>query len=97
VNARYSSRAIRDLADIAEYLVKRSPSGAQSVERRIRKTVELIAAFPGSGRTLEQRPAIRVMPVGRYPYLVFYTLSGDEIVILHIRHGARKPVDASEL
>jgi toxin ParE1/3/4 len=97
VKVRYSSRATSDIAHIAEYLVERSPSGARSVDRSIRKTVDLIAAFPGSGRTLEQRPAIRVMPVGRYPYLIFYTLRGDEIVILHIRHGARKLVDARDL
>jgi plasmid stabilization system protein ParE len=40
---------------------------------------------------------VRVLPVGRYPYLVFYTLRDDEIVILHIRHGARAPIDPSEL
>ena len=97
MKVRYSSRATSDIAHIAEYLVERSPSGARSVDGSIRKTVDLIAAFPGSGRTLEQRPTIRVMPVGRYPYLIFYTLRGDEIVILHIRHGARKLVDAREL
>lgn len=93
----YSPRAISDLAGIAAYLVKRSPRGAESVDRGIRKTVELIAAFPGSGRALEQRPAVRVLPVGRYPYLVFYTVREDEVVILHIRHGARARVDPSQL
>jgi plasmid stabilization system protein ParE len=37
------------------------------------------------------------MPIGRYPYLVFYTLGDDEIVILHVRHGARKPIDPGRL
>ena len=86
-----------DLAGIADYLVERSPRGAELVDRGIHKTVDLISVFPGSGRALEQRPAIRVLPVGRYPYLVFYTVRGDEVVILHIRHGARAPVDATQL
>ena len=93
----YSPRARRDLAEIADYLTARSPKGALSVERRIRKTIGLIAAFPEAGRRLDQRPTVRVMPIGRYPYLVFYTLNADEIVILHVRHGARKPVDPSRL
>jgi plasmid stabilization system protein ParE len=97
VKLRYSPRARRDLAEIADYLTARSPKGALSVERRIRKTIDLIAAFPGAGRCLDQRPAVRVMPLGRYPYLVFYTLRGDETVILHVRHGAREPVDPSRL
>jgi plasmid stabilization system protein ParE len=74
VKVRYSPRAVRDLAGIADYLVERSPRGAQFVDHRIRKTVDLIAAFPGSGRALEQRRGVRVMPVGRYPYLVFYAI-----------------------
>ena len=47
---RYSPRASRDLAEIADYLTSRSPKGALSVERRIRKTVALITSFPGAGR-----------------------------------------------
>jgi toxin ParE1/3/4 len=97
VRLRYSPRAARDLADIADYLTARSPRGALAVDRRIRKTIDLIAAFPSAGRQLEQRPAIRVMPIGRYPYLVFYTSRNDEVVILHVRHGARRPIDPSEL
>lgn len=49
---RYSPRATWDLAEIADYLTARSPEGALSVDRRIRKTIDLIAAFPvGAGRS----------------------------------------------
>jgi hypothetical protein len=37
------------------------------------------------------------MPLGRYPYLIFYSVSAEELVILHIRHGARKPVEPGDL
>jgi toxin ParE1/3/4 len=97
VKLSYSPRAVGDLADIAGYLVARSPTGALSVESSIRKTIDIIAAFPQAGRALEQRPHVRVMPLGRYPYLLFYTVRGDEVVILHIRHGGRKPIDPREL
>jgi toxin ParE1/3/4 len=97
VKVRYSQRAIIDLAGIADYLAERNPAGAISVESSIRKTVDLIGIFPRAGRVLEQRPAIRVMPVVRYPYLIFYTSRGTEVVILHIRHGARTPVDPAGL
>jgi plasmid stabilization system protein ParE len=97
VKVRYSARAVSDLARIADYLIERSSQGARSVDRSIQRTIDLIAAFPGSGRTLEQRPPIRVMPVNRYPYLIFYTMRADEIVILHVRHGARAPIDPAQL
>jgi plasmid stabilization system protein ParE len=36
-------------------------------------------------------PVIRRMPVTRYPYLVFYEVRDDEIIVHAIRHGARNP------
>ena len=83
--------------EIGDYLSERSPSGAAAVEYRIRMAIELVAHFPGSGRRLEQRPAVSVIPLGNYPYQIFYTCSGDELVVLHVRHSARKPLDPSDL
>jgi toxin ParE1/3/4 len=95
VRITYSPRAIADLGEVASYLIARSPSGARAVEKRIRKTVALLAQF--AGRVLEQRPAVRVIPLGRYPYLIFYSASEDELIILHVRHGARRPVGPESL
>jgi toxin ParE1/3/4 len=97
VRVVYSPRAIADLLHVATYLKARSPSGARVVEQRIRRTIDLLSEFPGAGRALQQRPQVRVIPLGRYPYLIFYTLSGDELTILHIRHAARQPVDPERL
>ena len=93
----YSPRAVTDLAEIGDYLAERNPNAAAAVEQRIRTIVELIALFPASGRMLEERTAVRVIPLGNYPYRIFYTTSGDELIILHIRHGAREPVDPIDL
>jgi plasmid stabilization system protein ParE len=50
----------------------------------------LISKFPGLGRVKYQQ-AVRMLPVRRYPrYLVFYTVHHDEVVILNVRHGARR-------
>lgn len=97
MKVRYSPRAVQDLAGIADYLGQRSPVGAVAVERAIRATVRLLRAFPGSGRALEQRPAVRVIPLARYPYVVFYTVTDDSVVVLHVRHGAREPIGPGEL
>ena len=93
---RYAPRAANDLVAIADYLTERSPSAARAVEARILSAAQLLKEFPHTGHTLEQRPSVRVMPVGRYPYLLFYSVSVDEVIILHVRHGARKPPDADE-
>jgi plasmid stabilization system protein ParE len=34
----------------------------------------------------------------RYPYLIFYRLAGNDLLILHIRHTSRHPIEpATEL
>ena len=71
----YSPRAVSDLTAIADYLTERSLQGALAVERRIREVIGRLAEFPGMGRELTQRPGVRVMPLGRYPYLIFIPFS----------------------
>lgn len=88
---------VGDLAEIGDYLAERNPAAAASVERRIRAVVDLVARFPASGPILEERADVRVMPLGNYPYRIFYTAFADELIILHIRHTAREPVDPDDL
>jgi plasmid stabilization system protein ParE len=33
---------------------------------------------------------VRKIPVGPDPYLIFYAVEPDEVVVLHVRHGARR-------
>jgi plasmid stabilization system protein ParE len=37
----------------------------------------------------------RGAPLSRYPYKIFYRVTGDTVEILHIRHAARQPRDAA--
>jgi toxin ParE1/3/4 len=85
---RYTRRAQNDLTNILNYLEKRSPRGALSVKLAIRRTIDTIGQNPKIGQPLGSE-AGRGMPVGRYPYLVFWTVEGGEVWVLHIRHGAR--------
>jgi plasmid stabilization system protein ParE len=93
----YSPRAVSDLAAIADYLTERSLQGALAVERRIREVIDRLAEFPGMGRELTPRPGVRAMPLGRYPYLIFYTALENELVVLHVRHASRRPLEHDEL
>jgi toxin ParE1/3/4 len=34
---------------------------------------------------------IRVVPLVRYPFRIFYQVEQDHILILHIHHAARQP------
>jgi hypothetical protein len=50
-----------------------------------------IGNWPQSAPEVEQRPGVRVIPLARYPYKIFYQVTTDAIGILHIHHAARQP------
>lgn len=87
---RYAPRARNDLVEILKYLDDRSPQGAHNVKRAIQKTIELIGQFPESGRAAGVQTT-RVLPVGRYPYLIYWSIEAGEVWLVHIRHAARRP------
>ena len=92
MRVRYSKGAIADLIGIADYIREHNPRAAEAVEKRIRASIDQLETFPLIGR-LTDDPSIRMYPIVRYPYLVFYEAVGGEVVIHHIRHGRRKPLD----
>jgi toxin ParE1/3/4 len=63
-----------------------------AVKARIQRAIGRLARFPYSCRATAP-PGIRVLPVVRYPYLVFYTVdeTAQEVQILRVCHSARDP------
>lgn len=92
----YTPRALRDLEGIATYLVERNPSAAHNVLTAIRSSIDVLAVFPKIGRAIDDMGRRRV-PVLRLPYVVFYRVAADEVLILHIRHTSRHPSDLDDL
>jgi len=89
----WTEDALRDLDEIATYLRDNYPSVAPAVERRIRAVVAWIGRWPEGARRSTKRAGVRVFPVGRYPYRIFYRVTHDAVEILHIHHTARQPWD----
>jgi plasmid stabilization system protein ParE len=85
---RYSPRARADIADIHDHIAQHNPRAATAVARKIRSTCRLLGRYPGIGRGTDI-PGVRMLPVSRYPYLVYHSIGGDELTIVHVRHGAR--------
>jgi plasmid stabilization system protein ParE len=92
----YTEEALQDLGAIAEWLMLHHPALAPVVERRIRRVVERITRWPESSRRAARRPGVRMTPLGRYPYKIFYRITKDTIEILHIHHMAMQPWDGRD-
>jgi toxin ParE1/3/4 len=88
----FTNRAVRDLREIASH--SRQQFGeriAAALEARLQAVFSQIAAAPESAPRVEQRPGMRVVPLVRYPFKVFYRIVGDTVRVVHIRHAARRP------
>jgi toxin ParE1/3/4 len=87
---RYTRPALTDLEVVLDTVSSRSPKGARSVQSRIQTFIELLADYPLIGARTND-PTIRRLLTSPYPYLVFYEVIGDEVIIHAVRHGSRDP------
>ena len=88
MKVRYTLPARADLDEIYTYISERNPVAAERVKLRIKTDAEKLAGLPFIGQQSDF-PGVRTRKVRRYPYRIFYTVRDGEVLILHIRHGAR--------
>jgi plasmid stabilization system protein ParE len=92
MNIVYAPRATSDLEQIGIHSGRAfGQAVAVALETFIRATIARIAVMPESGLRVPGRPGVRVVPLVRYPFKVFYTVERDALTILHVRHAARHP------
>jgi toxin ParE1/3/4 len=97
VKVEFTNRAVGDLRRISiQSHTEYGAAVAAALELRIRNVVDQIANAPESAPRVEQRPGMRVLPLVRYPFKIFYRIVGETVRILHIRHTARRPWTESE-
>jgi toxin ParE1/3/4 len=87
---RYTMRARADLAAIRSYLRERNPRAAAAVMAAIRGHIGWLADFPLIAPETDE-PGVRALPLVRFPYRVYYEITGEEVRVLHIRHTRRQP------
>jgi len=87
---RYTLPALADLDAILDYVAARSPQGATRIYARIQAVADLLLSHPRVGLQTDD-PTIRRIDTSPYPYLIFYEVREDEIIIHAVRHGARDP------
>ena len=84
----WTARAIHELETIKAYIAEVNPLAAQRLTLRLVAAADGLADYPdrfrASGRTRE-------LVVVR-PYVIRYRVTADRVIILRVRHGARRPV-----
>jgi toxin ParE1/3/4 len=93
VKLRYTRTALRQIDSALDYIALRSPQGARSLNKRILTTVALIQEYPQAGQ-MTSRERYRRLVLTPYPYVIFYRVAVDEIVISRFRHAAQRPANS---
>jgi addiction module RelE/StbE family toxin len=94
MKTRFTRRAFSDLSAILSYVNERNPSAARSIRLSLEKTVSVITQFPMSGK-LADIADVRVLRIGKYPYLLYYSIQHNEISVIHIRDARQDIWDGS--
>ena len=97
LKVRLDAQAKRDLLEIRSHLIQHAGiTVAERVREHLRQRINRLRDLPLMG-VVTSEPAIRILPPTRYPYRIYYTLTSEAVVILHIRHTARRDPDLDEL
>ena len=83
----WTRSALRDLEGIRNYIGQFNPLAVQRMAGRLLYAAEALRDQPGQGRPIHggRRELVIIRP-----YLIRYSVEGDTVLILRIRHGARR-------
>ncbi len=88
---RYTLEGAAELDAVLTYIEERSSHGARNVQRRIQAMTELLLQYPLIGKPTRNGRLRRVL-ASPYPYLLFYQVTEEDVIIHGVRHTARNPL-----
>ena len=90
LKVRLHRRARADLRSIHNFLLQSANArAADRVRAHLMRRIMQLSRLPNTG-TSTSESKIRVLASTRYPYRIYYTVQRNEVIILHIRHTARR-------
>ncbi|MBZ0148337.1 MAG: type II toxin-antitoxin system RelE/ParE family toxin [Pseudorhodoplanes sp.] len=85
----YTDEALHNLDEILAFIAANYPTVLAAFELRLRAVERRIGRWLNSATEVEQRPGVRVVPLLRYPYKIFYQVRADAVEVVYIHHVAR--------
>lgn len=89
MNIAFTRRAQRDLDEIVSYLKLNSPQGAKRVASRFQDVFRLLQDQPYAAQ-LSRTGRTRRFTASPFPYVFYYRIEPNFILILGVRHSARQ-------
>jgi len=90
---KYSPAAVDDMDEIFSYISKEDVSAADHLLQKLDHPISGLADFPESGSVLSEDDYSLIQRGYRFivvkPYLVFYRVIQDTVIIHRILHGRR--------
>jgi toxin ParE1/3/4 len=86
---QYSENAHSDIRSIFDYISRDNPPAARKALAAIEAEIERLCHFPWNGRKTDEED-VMARTLSRYPYIVFYRVERDTLIILRVLHGARR-------
>ncbi|EKD27825.1 MAG: addiction module antitoxin [uncultured bacterium] len=86
----WSSEALQDVDDIAEYITKDSKFYASSVVEKIISSTRILKKFPKIGRIVPEFEDENIREIFVYDYRLVYHILSNKILIVTVIHGKRK-------
>jgi len=74
------------------YLSEGGKALAARAAKAFRSAVKSIASAPLLNPPYPDVPGVRRKVMSRFPYLVFYAVDEDKVVVLEVLHAAKKPL-----
>ena len=86
---RYQPAAIRDLEQISRWYDEQAPGQTRRFFDELTAIEKRLLEHPILGTPVNE--VIRRMLMPQFPYAIYYLQRAQQIVILTVRHGKRKP------
>lgn len=84
----WSPAALLEILGIHNYIAGDNPRAATRLADALLNLGDSLESFPHRGRPVgdDLRELVAIPP-----YIIRYEIVGDEVIILRVRHGARRP------
>lgn len=86
----WSPTSLRQIEEIHDYIARDNPMAAIRMAELLHKAGESLNILPDRGRPV---PSTRMRELIVRPYIIRYQVDGNRVLIVRVRHGARRPAN----